>query len=84
MKGDVYKSLQENIATEFGLVHDMYYEIFDFILSNQSIEHWPREMIEDYSTSSRCLKNGEAHLNFPLFAWSSRFCKGKIQKIKSN
>ena len=63
-------------------------EIFDFILSNQSIEHWSEYNvdIEDGLTEiSRCLKNtGEAHLNFPFYLHGHPdFVKGKIQKIKS-
>lgn len=86
---EVNKNLSENIATEFGSVHQMPYKdkSFDFILSNQSIEHWSEYNVsiqDGLSEISRCLKeNSEAHLNFPFYLHGHPdFVKGRIEKIK--
>lgn len=76
------------IATEIGSVHDMPYSdsSFDFILANQSIEHWSEYGIsidDGLREIGRCLKqNGEIHINFPLFLHGEPiFVKGDIETI---
>ena len=88
---DINKSIKDNIATEFGSVHSMPYEdcFFDFIISNQSIEHWSEYGVsieEGLSEIYRCLKeNGEAYVNFPIFLHGHPdFVKGNIGKIRKN
>jgi len=61
-----------SLASKFGSVHDIPYdsELFDYIISNQSIEHWHEYNIgfsEAFKEINRVLKiNGYFIFNFPI------------------
>jgi len=85
-----YSKDELNIATEIGSVHDMSYEdsSFDYILSNQSIEHWSEynvEIEDGFKEMGRCLKfEGEIFINFPLYLHGEPiFVKGRMDIIKN-
>jgi SAM-dependent methyltransferase len=84
-----YNDEIKNIATDIGSVHNMIYDnnTFDYILSNQSIEHWSEygvKIEEGLLEIARCLKkNGVVYINFPLFLHGHPyFIKGNIDIIK--
>ena len=78
------------VATKIGSVHQIPFsnESYDWVLSNQSMEHWfeYRVKMEDaLSEISRVLKvGGQAHLNFPFYLHGHPyFVQGNLKSIIS-
>lgn len=76
------------IATKLGSVHDIPFEdeSFDFILANQSIEHWHEYGVSLQNGIDEIIRalsvGGAAHINFPLFLHGHPwFVKGDLNKI---
>jgi|TARA_B110001450_G_C17641368_1_gene489413 SAM-dependent methyltransferase len=76
------------IATKLGSVHDIPFsnESFDFVLANQSIEHWHEYGVslgDGVNEILRVLKvGGTAHINFPFFLHGHPwFVKGDMTSI---
>jgi len=85
-----YSTGEKTIATKIGSVSDIPYpeENFDFVFSNQSIEHWQEYGVsfqEGLDEINRVLKKGGAlWINFPIHLHGNPlFVKGDEEKILS-
>lgn len=84
----INKRGEQTVATKIGSVSDIPYpdEFFDYVITNQSIEHWYEYGVsfkKGLSEISRVLKNGgKCYINAPIhFHGHKYFFRGNLKKI---